>query len=160
MPKPTPKSLLIVSRDTLLDAEKDGGGERFCRLLATINRKGCHLLITAPEPDQWLPTRGRVDRALLEQRRLQEAIQNAGGDLEGIYYVPRSLLTQNRNREGALQDILSRYGLNADAAVLVSSSVPFLKAAERLSIETRAIAEDAPAAAQLEQVLQDFAERL
>ena len=153
MSKPR-KNLLIVSRDTLLLCEKRVESERIFRLLANINRKGWHLLLTAPEPDQWFPTRGSVDHALADQGRLQEKLQAAGGYLEGVYYVPRSLLTQNRNREGALKDILLRYASAVEDALLISGSVPFIKAAKRLGLETHVINENKDGSSNLEAVLE------
>ena len=71
---------------------------------------------------------------------LLEQVRSAGGEIDGVYYVPRSLLTQDRNREGALRDILKRYALEPAAATLVSSSAPFIKAADRLGITVFEIA--------------------
>ena len=112
------------------------------RQLATLNRRGFSLLLTAPEPDHWVPTRGNVDNALQSQAGLRDRIQQAGGDLDGVYYVPRSLLTQDRNRMGALQDMLVRYGLGPSQAVLLSNSVPFIKAAARLGIRAQEVSVD------------------
>lgn len=133
------KQLLIISRDTLLEAERAPLGPRIFRLVASISRRGIHVLLTAPEPDHWIPTRGRVDKALADQGRLQQALHEAGGNLDGVYYVPKSLFTQDRNREGALQDIINRYELPIESALLVSASEPFLRAAERLALEIREI---------------------
>ena len=148
--------LLIISRDTLLEAEKQASADQVFRLLANLNRKGRHLLLTAPEPDQWLPTRGSVDNALANQGRLQEKIQASGGDLEGVYYVPRSLLTQNRARVVALKDILLRYASTNDEAVLISSSTPFLKAAKSLGIETRKVNKNNNGSTNLEALLEEL----
>ncbi len=131
--------LLIISRDTLLEAEPRAHSEQVFRKLASLNRTGHHLLLTAAEPDHWVPTRGNVDDALNSQAKLQQRIHETGGELEGVYYVPRSLFTQDRNREGALKDILQRYAATPRQAILVSSSVPFLKAAARLGIATHEI---------------------
>ena len=135
---PAGQRLLLISRDTLqaaLDATPDEPSvQRIFRMLATLSRHGFHLLLTAPEPERWVPTRGNVDDALNSQNTLMERTRMAGGELEGVYYVPRSLLTQDRNREGALLDILKRYALQAGDATLLSSSAPFLKAAERLGL--------------------------
>lgn len=138
MPAMTP-SLLIISRDALWLNEAGLVSDKIFRLLAKITRRGCHLLLTAPEPDEWLPTRGSADGALARQGGLQKAIADAGGNLDGVYYVPRSLLTQDRNREGALRDILERYSTSAESVALISFSAPFIKAAEHLKIDTRAI---------------------
>ena len=81
------------------------------RLLARLTRSGVHLLLTAPEPDHWFPTGGRVDQALQDQGRLLVRIHEAGGDLDGVYYVPRSLFHPGpQTREQALRDILTPTG--------------------------------------------------
>lgn len=152
----TPSLLLLISRDNLLAYERLPGAPRLLRLLARLTRQGGHLLLTAPEPDHWLPTRGRVDGALVDQGRLSGLIHEAGGDLDGVYYVPRSLFTQDHNREQALSDILGRYGMKADNTLLLSASVPFLKAARRLGLDTREIGEDEAGAEQLEAILREL----
>jgi len=139
--KPANQKLLLISRDTLLKAlsgssgkQQDTDSKQLLRNLAGLSRRGYHILLTAPEPERWVPTRGNVDDALNSQNTLMEETRAAGGELEGVYYVHRSLLTQDRNREGALRDILKRYSLDAGSATLISSSAPFLKAAERLGL--------------------------
>jgi len=158
------RKLLIVSRDALLDATQRPTGaedhgslsERIFRSLANISRHGCHLLLTASEPDKWVPTRGTVDDALARQNMLVERVRAAGGEVDGIYYVARSLLTQDRNREGALRDILKRYSLEPEAATLVSSSVPFIKAAERLGMSVFEIVPPGKRGKKLETVLRQI----
>lgn len=125
--------LLVISRDSLLDIP-DSQSEKVFRTLAALSRSGLHLLISAPEPDRWVPTRGNVDNALNQQKQLMERTHAAGGSIEGVYYVPRSLLTQDRNREGALSDILKRFSVAPGEAALLSSSTPFINAARRLGI--------------------------
>lgn len=127
--------LIIISRDALLEALQGEDSRSIFRDMATLSRRGHRILLTAPEPDRWVPTRKTVDGALDSQRELTDLARTEGADIEGIYYVPRSLLTQDRNREGALTDILSRYARRPDQATLISSSPPFLRAAERLEIE-------------------------
>jgi len=153
----TPK-LLIISRDAILDAGAEAAPMVF-RLLAGFCRKGYSLLLTAAEPDHWVPTRGNVDNALQQQSRIQQGIQQAGGDLDGVYYVPRSLLTQDRNRLGALRDILKRYSTQATQAMLVSASIPFLKAAQRLGIETHEISQDRKGSSNLLDVLKNISSK-
>lgn len=127
--------LIIISRDALLEALQGEDSRSIFREMAALSRRGHRILLTAPEPDRWVPTRKTVDGALDNQRELTDLARTEGADIEGIYYVPRSLLTQDRNREGALTDILSRYARRPDQATLISSSPPFLRAAERLEIE-------------------------
>ena len=152
----TDQKLLIISRDALLDTLREASSEHILRALASLSRRGFHLLLTAPQPDRWVPTRRNVDAALNAQRMLLERSRTAGGELEGIYYVPRSLLTQDRNREGALRDILKRFCVDPAAAILVSSSAPFLKAAARIGIATNEIALKGKRGKKLLSVLKDL----
>lgn len=131
-----PQKLLLVSRDDLLRESKDPAFSGVFRALASLNRRGYQLLLTAPQPDGWRPTRRNVDQALVSQSQLLELLQEAGGELDGVYYVNRSLLTQDRNRQESLSDIMARYGLAADQVTLISSSAKFLRAASRLGIHT------------------------
>ena len=131
--------LLVISRDALLETPEPSSDKVF-RSLARLSRRGLHLLISEPEPDRWVPTRGNVDNALASQKILMKRANDCGGPIEGVYYVPRSLLTQDRNREGALKDILKRFSVKPAEAALLSSSSPFLKAAKRLGIGAYEIA--------------------
>ena len=131
---PPSQNLLIISRDTLLQSLTELAPDKIFRMLARLTRSGFHLLLTAPEPERWVPTRGNVDNALNSQSELMGHARAAGAEIEGVYYVPRSLLTQDRNRAGALRDILKRYSVEPGDTTLISSSSPFIKAAIRLGI--------------------------
>jgi hypothetical protein len=124
------------------------------RHLANLTRRGWHLLLTASEPDQWFPTRSSGDNVLTTQGRLQSQIQACGGEVDGVYYVPRSEFTQDRNREGALRDILARYGAEPANARLISSSLAFIQAGRRLGLVTETLAEGDQGAKALEVLLQ------
>ena len=132
--------LLILSRDSLLAATGDGNAANdgaVLRRLAHLTRRGCHLLLIASEPDQWFPTRSSGDNVLTAQAKIRERIQQFGGDLDGIYYVPRSRFSESRNRSGALSDILDRYHCEAAEALLVSGSERLLDAATDLGMRIR-----------------------
>jgi len=126
--------LLLISRDDILkfaDGNHDAG---LFRILARFTRQGYHLLATAPQPDQWSSRHGGPDDALLGPESIHERLADAGGVLDGVYYVRRSLLTQKRNRIQALQDILERYAANTDHCYLFSSSKKFVEVARELGI--------------------------
>lgn len=133
---PLSHPLLIISRDALMDVRDNSA---VFRHLAGITRRGWHLILTASEPEQWFPTRHSEDNLLTSQAQLQKLIQEFGGEVDGIYYVPKSEFSQDRNREGALQDILLRYGCGPENAMLFSGSEPFLRAAERLGIKASTV---------------------
>jgi hypothetical protein len=145
--------LLMISRKVLEAHASGKDGDTVYRRLAGIHRRGVHLLITVAAPDAWKPTRGDADSDLALQGKIQEAIWEAGGEMDGVYYVRRSFFTQDRNRTGALNDILSRYHVKASKAALISSSTAFLKAATGLGINCHQIDQDPSPEKPLEKLL-------
>ena len=126
--------LLLISRDDILDVADGENNTRLFRILARFTRQGYHLLATAPQPDQWSSSHGGPDDALLGPGSIRERLADAGGVLDGVYYVQRSLLTQKRNRVQALEDILQRYAAKPDHCHLFSSSRKFVEVARELGI--------------------------
>ena len=142
MIKPTPeRKLLLISRDDIYAADTRLG-KRVYRLLGWFSRHGYHLLATAPQADRWLPDSKAVDSALIGPDSIRDQINDAGGNLDGVYYVRKSLLTQRRNREEALTDILERYALKADHCYLLSGSGKFVQAALGLGIRSTHLTRD------------------
>lgn len=151
------RELLLISRDDILAVMKDGDAgttERLFRLLASLTRQGYHLLITAPQPEEWTGEHGSPDDALFGPDSIRKKLSDAGGKLDGVYYVRRSLLTQRRNREDALQDILKRYGVAARNCLLISSHRKFLAAARGLEFQTNRVSRDNSLQEALELVVQ------
>jgi hypothetical protein len=148
--------LLLISRDDILavmkESPSDRPSDRMFRLLATLTRQGLHLLATAPQPERWTGEHGSPDDALLGPDSIRKRLSDAGGKLDGVYYVRRSLLTQGRNREEALQDILQRYGVKAGNCILISSHRKFLGAARSLGFQTIPLGPELPLQAALEQL--------
>ena len=134
--------LLLISRDDILASLKEPDGDRLIRLLASLTRHGYHLLATAPQPEKWSGEHGSPDDALLGPDSIRKRLADAGGKLDGVYYVRLSFLTQRRNREDALQDILRRYGVRAENCVLMSSRKKFVAAAAGLGFATTLLGRD------------------
>lgn len=125
--------LLLISRDDIVDVLDGKHDTRLFRILARFTHQGYHLLATAPQPDRWSSS-GGPDDTLLGSGSIRERLADAGGVLDGVYYVQRSLLTQKRNRIQALQDILQRYAASPDHCHLFSSSKKFVQVARELGI--------------------------
>jgi hypothetical protein len=136
------QQLLMISRDDILRAGSGKQGDRLFRTLARLTRSGFQLLATAPQPDDWSREHGGPDDALLGPESIRKRLADAGGVLDGIYYVPRSLFTQRRNREAALNDIMKRYGIVPGHCHLFSSSRRFVEAASELGIDATALTSD------------------
>lgn len=126
--------LLLISRNDILGEIGRGQADALFRRLATLTRQGIHLLVTAPQPEEWTGEHGSPDDALLGPESIRRRLADAGGKLDGVYYVRRSLLTQHRNREDALRDILRRYGTAPEQCTLLSSRRKFMQVALELGI--------------------------
>ena len=127
-------TLLLISRDDILSVMEGPDSGKAFRLLATLTRKGFHLLATAPQPSTWTGAHGSPDDALLGPNSIRKRLADAGGALDGVYYVRRSMFTQKRNREDALHDILERYATRPENTILLSSKRNFVKAAQKLGL--------------------------
>ena len=143
MPMPIAEQrLLMISRDDILRVGIGKQGELLFRMLARLTRAGFQLLATAPQPDDWSRDHGGPDDALLGPDSIRRRLADAGGTLDGVYYVPRSLFTQKRNREAALSDIMKRYGIAPSHCHLFSSSRKFAEAAAGLGIDASVLGTD------------------
>ena len=131
--------LLMISRDDILEVGAAKQGDRLFRTLARLTRLGFQLLATAPQPDDWSREHGGPDDALLGPDSIRKRLADAGGAIDGIYYVPKSLFTQKRNREAALRDIMKRYAVEPRQCRLLSSSRKFVDAALELGIDATAL---------------------
>lgn len=136
------QQLLMISRDDILRVGSGKQGDRLFRTLARLTRTGFQLLATASQPDDWSRDHGGPDDALLGPESIRKRLADAGGVLDGIYYVPRSLFTQRRNREAALNDIMQRYGIAPAHCHLFSSSRKFAEAALGLGMDATALGND------------------
>jgi hypothetical protein len=134
--------LLMISRDDILRVGAGKQGDRLFRLLARLTRRGHQLLATAPQPDDWSRDHGGPDDTLLGPASIRKRLADAGGTIDGVYYVPRSLFTQRRNREASLADIMKRYALPPSQCHLYSSSRKFIEVAQSMGINATALNDD------------------
>jgi hypothetical protein len=133
--------LLMISRDDILQAGAGKQGEKLFRTLARLTRMGFQLLATAPQPDDWSKDHGGPDDALLGPESIRKRLADAGGVLDGVYYVPKSLFTQKRNRESALRDIMLRYGIEPAYCHMFSSSRKFVEVAAAMGVNAAPLAD-------------------
>lgn len=115
------KALAIIPRDDLLPALEDDQGGGLRRGLAQLCRRGYRLVLIAPQPERWRPTRRSMDEALAEQQRIRESLDTAGAPLDGIYYYATGFFGQKRQRQQMLEELLLRCGLPSSMAVMIAS---------------------------------------
>jgi hypothetical protein len=130
--------LVLIKRDDLLPVGDDDLEVRLIRLLARLSRHGYHLLLTADQPSDWAE-RAIYRRSHGKRRGLRQRLAEAGGVMDGIYYVPRSLITQKRSRVEALKDMLDRFSVRPDDCFLYSSNAKFVSVAGEIGIKSSVI---------------------
>ena len=131
--------LLLISRDDILAYDDKPSVQELYRLLGRLTRQGFRLLSTAAKPETWYDC---SDDALLGPHSIRKKLAEAGGTLDGVYFIPRSSFTQRRNREEALQDIRDRYRVQAGQCFLFSSSRKFARAANEMGIHATRLSAD------------------
>ena len=149
--------LLLISRDDILRVGAGSHADRLFRTLARLTRTGFQLLATAPQPDDWSRDHGGPDDALLGPESIRKRLGDAGGVLDGVYYVPRSLFTQRRNREAALADIMTRYSIVPEHCHLFSSSSKFVEVAASLGMQATDLSGDKQLIQNLKRLLKQAA---
>jgi len=131
--------LLLISRRDLLASGDSPQSEALFRVLAELTRAGYHFVATASQPDEWSKTSTLSKRGQPGPKRIRDGLAEAGGILDGVYYIPQSLLTQQTRREEALTDLLRRFSTPADNCYLVSSNRKLVSAAKKLGMHSRKI---------------------
>jgi hypothetical protein len=144
--------LILISRDDILAMTDEKEKGKVYRLLARLTRQGFHFLSTAPQPDHWSADNTDGDAALLGADSIRGRLSEAGGVLDGLYFVPKSSVTRRRNREQALLDILSRYSITPEKCYLFSSSGKFISAAGSLGIHAVELDDNTGLLSELEKV--------
>ena len=90
---------------------------------------------------------------MLGSDSISKRLSDAGGALDGVYYVPKSLFTRKRTREQALEDMLERYSVNPNRCYLFSSSRKFIAAAASMGILATYLGKERALLPQLEGLL-------
>lgn len=104
------------------------------RSLARLTQMGYHFVATASQPDEWSKSSAISKRSRPGPKRIRDKLAEAGGILDGVYYIPQSLLTQQTRREEALKDLMERYAISERDCYLVSSNRKLLSAAGKQGI--------------------------
>jgi hypothetical protein len=148
------QKLLLISRDDILNTAAGKRSGPLYRTLARLTRGDFCLLATAPQPDHWTRAKGGPDEALLGADSISKRLSDAGGALDGVYYVPKSLFTRKRTREQALEDMLQRYSVKPDRCYLFSSSRKFVNAATSMGIKASYLGKERALLPELENLLE------
>lgn len=133
--------LLLVSRRDFIEASDGPEGDFVIRTVAELTRTGFHFVATASQPDEWSRNNAVSKRSRPGPKKIRDRLADAGGILDGVYYIPQSLLTQQTRREEALTDLLDRFATMAVDCYLASSNRKLISAASKLGINTLKISQ-------------------
>lgn len=136
--------LLLVSNRDLFEATTGAEADRTLRALASLTRRGVRFVVTASQPEEWSRSQAESKRSKPGPKRLRDRLSESGGVLDGVYYIPNSLLTQKARREEALRDLSARFGIPTGDCCLFSSNRKFLAAAAGLGVNVEKINENKP----------------
>ena len=142
--------LLLISRRDLLEASAGADGDRMLRALAALTRRGVHFVTTASQPEEWSRSKAESKRSRPGPKRLRDRLSENGGVIDGVYYIPNSLLTQKARREEAIRDLTDRFGLQMSDCYLFTANRKFIAVADGLGVNTERIADGRPLADLLE----------
>ncbi len=117
---------ILVERNLLLagDDPDPGAIEHLVRFL----RDGHRLLLVAPRPKRWRPTRKAVDRDLALQQELHQLFTRAGTELDGVLYLAAGLFSRRAAMSRELDSIAQRYERKVDEIALIGSNSALLDA--------------------------------
>ena len=146
--------LLLISRRDLVPACDGPDGEHVIRLLAGLTRRGFSFVATASQPKEWSRSKAESKRSRPGPRRLRDRLAEAGGLLDGVYYIPQSLMTQRTRNEEALKELLDRFGTEAKDCYLVSTDRALLATARKMQINAVKISEKPGLLSNLEELTQ------
>lgn len=131
--------LLLISRRDLVEATSGAGADSTLRALGSLTRRGAYFVATASQPEEWSRSQAESKRSRPGPKRLRDRLSESGGVLDGVYYIPNSLLTQKARREEAIRDLCGRFGVPTVDCYLFSSNRKFLSAAAGLGVNVEKI---------------------
>ncbi len=131
---------VLVERTLLLaDNQPDSGA---VEELVGFLRDGHRLLLVAPRPKRWRPTRKAVDRDLALQQQLHQLFTRAGTELDGVLYLAAGLFSRRSAMARELNGIARRYDRNVDDVTLIGCNSSLLDAYAKAGGPTLAVDPD------------------
>ena len=117
---------VLIERALLLNGDQPDSAS--IEQLVTFQRSGQRLLVIAPRPRRWRPTRKSVDQDLAIQQKLHQLFTRAGAELDGVCYLPTGLFSKKPTKKNEFSDIAQRYDINVSDLVLIGSDQGLLEA--------------------------------
>ena len=117
---------ILIERTLLLNGDQPDPG--VIEELVSFQRGGYRLLLIAPRPKRWRPTRKAVDRDLAVQQELHQWFSRAGAEIDGVYYLAAGLFARRSAMAKELDGIAQRYERNIGDITLIGTDSELLEA--------------------------------
>lgn len=144
-----PAAPVLIERSLLLGRGKRSPDAGRIERVVAFQRRGYRIVLVAPRPSGWRPTRRSVDHDLALQQQLHQLFTRAGAELDGVLYLGTGLFSRKHRQKNELEQTARRYGRNVSEMTLIGSDHALLEAAGRAGLRLRVIGEspleDAPA---------------
>lgn len=137
-----PTAPTLIGRELLVrDETPDAAG---IEAVVNFQRQGSRIILVAPRPHRWRPTRRSVDHDLALQQQIHQLISRAGAELDGVLYLGTGMFSDRPADEDEFSRLAARYDRNVDELVLISSDQSLLDAIIKAGGSAVAIGRDAP----------------
>lgn len=130
---PGPAAPVLIERELLLG----GSAPLSARLerVVSFQRRGHRVLLVAPKPPSWRPTRRSVDQDLALQQTFHQRFTRAGAELDGVLYLGTGLFSRRQQQKNEFEQTARRYGRNVGEMTLICSDQSLIEVADRVGLK-------------------------
>lgn len=130
---------VLIERALLLgQGDRTPDASRIERVVA-FQRSGFRVLLVAPKPPSWHPTRRSVDHDLALQQQLHQLFTRAGAELDGVLYLGTGLFSRKHRQKNEFKQTARRYGRNVGEITLICCDQALIEAADRVGLKLRVV---------------------
>ena len=132
---------VLIERALLLGGDQRSPDVGRIERVVAFQRSGHRVLLVAPRPAGWRPTRRSVDRDLALQQRLHQMFSRAGAELDGVLYLGGGLFSRRQRQKNEFERTAHRYGRNVGETTLICFDQALIEAARRAGLKLRIVAD-------------------
>ena len=133
---------VLIERALLLKGDQPDVG--CIEQLVSFQRSGHRLILVAPRPRRWRPTRKSVDHDLAIQQDLHQLFSRAGAEIDAFCYLPTGLFSRKPAKRNEFESIARRYDRNASDLVLIGCDQALIEAFSAAGGSVQALAAASP----------------
>lgn len=137
---PAAAAPVLIERALLLGQDHRSPDIGRIERVVAFQRSGHRVLLLAPRPAGWRPTRRSVDRDLALQQQLHQMFSRAGAELDGVLYLATGLFIRKDRQKDEFERTARRYGRNVAETTLICSDQALIEAARRAGLKLQIVA--------------------